>query len=322
MRSRLPLVLAAATLALAAPPPVPVIFDTDMGNDIDDALALAMLHALEDRGECRLLAVTLTNPAPSAAAYTALVNHFYGRPGVAVGHSTATRKEGANRRFPDAALAAFPEFRPPATSPAVPLLRRTLAATPEKAVIVQVGFSDNLAALLASGPDEFSPLDGRALVAAKVSLLSIMAGDFASPKPEYNVRIDVAAARRVIGAWPGPVVLSGWEVGAALRYPARSILEDFRYASPHPVAVAYEAYAKMPYDRPTWDLTSVLQAVRPGAGYFQLSPPGRVEIADDGRTTFLPAAEGNQRYLVIPPGGHARILEALTLLSSQPPRRR
>ena len=30
----------------------PVIFDTDMGNDIDDALALAMLHALSDRGEC------------------------------------------------------------------------------------------------------------------------------------------------------------------------------------------------------------------------------------------------------------------------------
>jgi len=35
---------------------VPVIFDTDMGNDVDDALALAMLHALESRGECRLRA--------------------------------------------------------------------------------------------------------------------------------------------------------------------------------------------------------------------------------------------------------------------------
>ena len=39
--------------------PVRVIFDTDMGNDIDDALALAVLHAFESRGEAKLLAVTV-----------------------------------------------------------------------------------------------------------------------------------------------------------------------------------------------------------------------------------------------------------------------
>ncbi|MEI9971233.1 MAG: hypothetical protein WDO73_03780 [Ignavibacteriota bacterium] len=32
------------------------------GNDIDDALALAMLHSLTDRGECELIGVTLTTP--------------------------------------------------------------------------------------------------------------------------------------------------------------------------------------------------------------------------------------------------------------------
>ena len=48
-----------AALGLAAEP-VRIIFDTDMGNDIDDALALAVLHAFESRGEAKLLAVTLT----------------------------------------------------------------------------------------------------------------------------------------------------------------------------------------------------------------------------------------------------------------------
>ena len=47
----------------------PVIFDTDMGNDIDDALALAMLHSLTDRGECQLIGVTLTNANPAAIPY-------------------------------------------------------------------------------------------------------------------------------------------------------------------------------------------------------------------------------------------------------------
>ncbi|MGE0610267.1 MAG: nucleoside hydrolase, partial [Pirellulales bacterium] len=33
--------------------PVRLIFDTDMGNDIDDALALGVIHALQSRGECQ-----------------------------------------------------------------------------------------------------------------------------------------------------------------------------------------------------------------------------------------------------------------------------
>ena len=39
---------------------VNIIFDTDMGNDVDDALALAMLHAFQTRHEVNLLAVTIT----------------------------------------------------------------------------------------------------------------------------------------------------------------------------------------------------------------------------------------------------------------------
>jgi inosine-uridine nucleoside N-ribohydrolase len=45
---------------------VRIVFDTDMGNDIDDAVALAVLHALESRGEAKLLAVTLTKDNPLA----------------------------------------------------------------------------------------------------------------------------------------------------------------------------------------------------------------------------------------------------------------
>src|SRR5215813_5727401 len=64
---------------------VPVIFDTDMGNDVDDALALAMLHAFESRGECRLAAVTITKDNPWSAVYVDLVNTFYGRAHIPVG---------------------------------------------------------------------------------------------------------------------------------------------------------------------------------------------------------------------------------------------
>src|SRR6266853_6447718 len=80
--------LAALALASAFAQPTPVIFDTDMGNDVDDALALAMLHALESRGECRLIGVTITKDNPWAAPYVDLVNTFYGRAHIPVGMVT------------------------------------------------------------------------------------------------------------------------------------------------------------------------------------------------------------------------------------------
>src|ERR1700727_1486276 len=64
---------------------VPVIFDTDMGNDIDDALALGLLHSLESRGECHIVAVTITKDNPWAAPYIDLVNTFYHRPEIPIG---------------------------------------------------------------------------------------------------------------------------------------------------------------------------------------------------------------------------------------------
>ena len=44
--------------SLFAAESVRLVFDTDIGGDIDDAMALAVIHALQNRNECRLLAVT------------------------------------------------------------------------------------------------------------------------------------------------------------------------------------------------------------------------------------------------------------------------
>ena len=46
-----------AAVSVQAESPVPIIFDTDMDNECDDAGALAVLHALADEGEAEILAV-------------------------------------------------------------------------------------------------------------------------------------------------------------------------------------------------------------------------------------------------------------------------
>ena len=43
----------------------------------------------------------------------------------------------------------------------------------------------------------------------------------------------------------------------------------------------------MPYDRETWDLTSVLQAIEPGNNYFNLSEKGTITIDSIGQSIFL-----------------------------------
>ena len=322
MKKRLLVITAAAFLAAGAwAQAVPVIFDTDMGNDVDDALALAMLHALESRGECRLVGVTVTKDNPWAPVFVDLVNTFYGRGQIPVGmvkggvtpENSKMIQVPAERRRADGTLVYPRRLASGAEAPeAVALLRRLLAAEKDgSVVIVQVGFSTNLARLLDAPAD-------LELVKRKVKLLSVMAGNFAQPKAEFNVQKDTASARKLFDQWPGEIVASGWEIGEAMKFPAARIEKDFAWATDHPVVDAYRTYMKMPYDRQTWDLTAVLYAVRPGGGYFDLSPQGRITADDAGRTGFRAEAGGKHRYLVLTEAQRARTLEAMVSLASQP----
>ena len=314
------------------PRPVPLIYDTDIGNDCDDVLAMGMIHSLQSRGECELLAVTITKDHPGAAAMVDAINTFYGRGDIPIGvcDSDVTPLKS---RFN--AIGQAPDRYPRDLSSgedavdAVALLRQTLAAQNDgEAVIVQVGFSTNLANLLASSPDRHSELNGIDLIKQKVRLLSVMAGAFEpisgdNGKPynhkEYNVVKDIPSAQKLADDWPTPIVWSGFEVGKKLPYPHQSILNDYGYAGHHPLAEAYTLYNPPPHDRPTWDLTSVLYAVRPLAGYFTVSVPGQVSVGDDGLTSFEAADAGRDHYLIVDPAKVDRITEALVLLSSQPP---
>src|ERR1017187_6296457 len=93
--------------------PVRIIFDTDIGNDVDDVLALSVLHAFQTRGECELLAVTITKPDELAGPFVDAINTFYGRPSIPIGFThvglknepskfllLAETKDGRKLRYP------------------------------------------------------------------------------------------------------------------------------------------------------------------------------------------------------------------------------
>jgi inosine-uridine nucleoside N-ribohydrolase len=349
--------------------PVGVVFDTDMYSDIDDALALAMLHTLEDRGEVHLLAVTVGTDDRWIAPFVDLVDAFYGHEDVPVGvvHGGIGRTELVRKAAASGLAIGFPavnytealaeEKTPGGASvyphrlvdasqapDAVSLLRHTLAARPDGSVIViEAGYSTNLARLLDSAPDAASPLDGRELVRRKVRLLSIMAGNFAAapgdaqtrPVAEFNLLMDVPSAQEVFTQWPTPVVASGAEIGGAMLFPGVRLARDFSYAPHHPIGEACRDYlaggvpnpapimaaAALP-DHPTYDLTAVLYAARPEGGYFSLSEPGTITVMPDGSARFAPSPGGAHRHLILSEAEKAKALEAMVMLATEPPARR
>jgi inosine-uridine nucleoside N-ribohydrolase len=337
MKQWLLVLLFAIPFSLVRAEPVKLIFDTDMGNDIDDLMALSMIHSLVERGSCELLAVTITKDHPQAAEFVDAVNTFYGNGDIPIGvvRNGKAPEPGkfnllASATNPDGTLRYPHDLKSGQDAPeAVDLVRSILASQPDASVtLCQVGFFTNFSRLIDSPPDKHSPLTGRELITKKVKLLSIMAGAFQtvhwdSRHLEYNVVIDVPAAQSLARHWPTDIVWSGFEIGVAAAFPHQSIEQDLNYVPHHPLKEGYILYQPPPHDRPTWDPTAVLFAVNPTRGYFVLSPPGSVTVEDNGATWFRPNSQGHgrDRFLVLTPELTQRVREAIVLLSCEPPSR-
>lgn len=313
--------------------PVPLIFDTDITGDVDDVLALAMIHALADRQECELKAVTISKLNPLTGRFVEAVNTYYGRAEIPIGVTRDSQirqskylkliqtKDGEEFRYPHSVK------NNDELPSAVEVLRSQLAAAEDHSiVIVQVGLATNLADLLQSSADEQSPLTGVELVRKKVKLLSVMAGAFRPVNGnahflEANVVNGISAMQRFAALSPAevPIVWSDFLIGISTAYPRESIHNDFEYQPHHIVKEAYLLHSGPNHDRPSWDLTSVLIAVRPEDDYFGLSPRGIVSVDDDGFTQFTPQADGRDRYMTLSKPQAVRVVEALRMLVSQPP---
>ena len=288
--------------------PLPVIFDTDVGNDIDDVLALEMLFNYEKEGKIDLLGITLCKSNPYTIEYVDAYCRMHGRGDMPLGfaYDGVTPDDGGyTRQTLDTLINGQkilnPERNMASTLPeGYKLLRKLLSEADDNSVVfIAVGPETNLARLLDSAGDEYSPLGGKELIAKKVKYMSVMGGLFGNEFdfPEWNIVTDLSAARKVFAEWPTEIVASGWELGNKLLYPHQSILNDFEES--HPLSVSYKLYQPMPYDRQTWDLTSVLYAVEPDAGHFGVSEAGTIAIDEKGHSIFTPSSTGRHRYLTI-----------------------
>lgn len=198
-----------------------VLLDTDIGGDLDDALALAYLLR---QPRCELLGVTsVGGQADRRAELASAVCHAAGRPEIPV-HVGASRPLLGPERQPLAEQAealndswAYQRFGPQNT--AVAFLREMIRNHPGEIQLLTIGPLTNIGLLFALDPELPQLLGGLTIMGG--SLLAV------SSDEEWNLYCDPYAAARVFSEISGdrPGMLSA---GIDVTRPCRLSQEDYQ----------------------------------------------------------------------------------------------
>ncbi len=274
-----------------------VIFDSDIGPDVDDAGTAAVLHALRMSGEIKLIGMACCTSSPHGPTCLSALSRAFGDDDIPVGtfkgpgflleskynRQVAEKAPGRLRKAEDAPEA----FR---------LYRRLLERQPDQAVIlIATGPLNNVALLLDSQPDSESPLTGMELARRKISRLVVMGGRYPSGK-EWNFEQAPSAAARVCDGWPGPILFSGFEIGSRV-FTGKRLQQEVPEGNL--LRLAYELYVGPGKARESWDQTAAYAAVR-GLGDLWTLQSGGVNRVDvkTGANDWRPALGGRHSYLV------------------------
>ncbi len=199
---RLAAILLAIAMSAEAQKRIPIIFDTDIGDDIDDALALAL--ALQSP-ELDVRAVTTVIDDTETRARLAWKElGLYNRHDVVVGIGASEpllgmRHTGLAAQFQ--VLTGTDTLPPNVHRRAASLIVDTLLQSREKITVVPVGPLTNIALALKTEPR----------IREKIERIVLMGGAFDLLRPEYNIVRDSAAAQ-IVFASGVPVTAVGLDV--------------------------------------------------------------------------------------------------------------
>lgn len=280
--------------------PVKIIFDTDMGPDYDDVGALAILNAMADSGRAEILATVACNKNQLVAPSINIINTYFGRGELPVGAPKSAGVDlGSSQHWADSIVAKYPHsIKSTSEVPdAVDIYREILNNEPDHSVtIITVGFLTNLSNLLKSKPDNLSNLSGKELVMRKVKRLVSMAGRFPEGR-EFNIFKDSTASKFVFETWPGPVIFTGFEIGAQIHTGLKLINSDIKNS---PVKDVFRISIPLSEEdkggRMSWDETAVLIGVYGTDGFFD-TVRGQIIVNADGSNSWENVTDGKQIYV-------------------------
>lgn len=286
--------------------PVKIIFDTDMHTDCDDAGALAVLHALADRGECEILAMMCSTKDPYSASAIDAINTYYGRPDIPIGIIKHRNGVKLKSKYTEGLATTFPnDFNVDEAKDAIRLYRDVLENQADHSVIiVTVGYLTNIKDLLQL-PAEAGHLSGVELIKRKVRKWVCMGGNFIGYPAKDDLALgnenfvrDPLSSYYSISNWPGKLVFAGREVCSVPS--GLEIGEDLNKTSvDNPVRRAYELwFGGVAKNRHVADLVTVLYAVRGLRDYWLIEDKGYMYMLPDMTFKWDFAIDKDQAYLL------------------------
>jgi pyrimidine-specific ribonucleoside hydrolase len=292
------LIFCCATKAMAQKQtkPVSIIFDSDIGPDYDDVGAIAMLHALADNGEAKILATMASNKYEGIAAVINVFNTYFKRPNIPIGVPRGNAMDMRdNQHWTDSVIANYPHKIKTNVDAedAVKLYRKILAAQPDNSVtIVTIGFLTNISDLLNSAPDQYANLDGKELIRKKVRQLVSMAGKFPEGY-EFNLNKDVPSSNNVFQNIGIPIIYTGFEIGEKIKTGVPLINNAAIKNSPVKDAfrIAMSKSAGDAYGRLSWDETAILIAIKGYQPYYDLHKGKMKFVTGNGKNMWDDAGE-------------------------------
>ena len=212
---------------------IPVLLDTDIGSDIDDAVALAYLLR---QPKCDLLGITTVTGQPDKRASLAnAVCRAAGRGDIPVHVGTDLPLLVPARQTQAAQAAAltdaFPHQQYALENTAINFLRTTIRARPHQITLLAIGPLTNIALLFALDPE----------IPALLKEIVLMGGRFisrgrAGETSEWNILCDPHAAQRVFQSPVPRLIAVGLDVTEQCQMPADECRQRFTKAG-GPLAV-------------------------------------------------------------------------------------
>jgi purine nucleosidase len=310
MRRRTFLASCAAGIAAAATPPLSLIFDTDIGSDVDDAIALAILV---NSPEIRLAGVTTVFRNPwRRAQYARRFLDAMRRPDVPccagcaipiapVPSAPLPRGYGARLRELPLAAGGNDEGLGTRDTPAISpqhavdfLIDSTRAASGPRHILV-VGPQTNLAMALIKDPSLPERLDA----------VTLMGYNFEKGIDPYNVGNDLGAARHVLASGV-PLRVLPVEIGIACQMSAEEYSRAMESTCPHMkiLAGSMRQWVQFVRNRPRTPIPDYLPRPYDSLAALTITHPGlfrwkrgtiTLERGDDPtstRHTFRESADG------------------------------
>ena len=276
-----------------------IIFDTDIGNDCDDAGALSIMYNLKEKYDFDVSMIGSSTSYIEGAYSIGLINEYYNQKCL-IGQNTVGGwpSNNATNLYTHELCKMHSNYKTDEVFDYVRQMRKAYTSSEENVTLIIVGPFNAINLFLNSGPDDISSMTGKELINFKTEHVYVMGGKFTEEEiwfansivvSEWNIKCDIKSAQNFLRQVEVPITFLPFECGLYLT--GENLIKDKN----NPVYECYKIYSDGL--RFSWDPATVYYAITKDTCAFIESPKGIISIDDNGVTTYIPDSNGKHTYL-------------------------